>query len=317
VNASIERFLLEEKLPDSYADTARTFFDPVANRLAELANRKGPPVMVGLNGAQGSGKTTLSRYLEFRLRAAGFSVLGLSLDDFYYGRAKRLDLGSQIHPLLSTRGVPGTHDLDLMTDTLGALLRGKADVPIPRFDKGVDNQVPPETWNTTEGPVDLVIVEGWCWGARPVNESALEPPVNGLEREKDPDGIWRCYVNTRLSAYQDLYELMDVWLMLKAPSFACVSTWRKEQEEKLRIKLTDADPSARSGLMTDSEVDQFIQFYQRITEQVLITLPQEADLVWVLDSDRLITSVHSRGVFGALAEIWREVPGNAVGGQSV
>jgi D-glycerate 3-kinase len=110
-----------------------------------LAARKrcGRPVVIGLCGAQGSGKSTTAGRLGTRLEVNGYATAVLSIDDFYLTRAERAALADSIHPLLTTRGVPGTHDVKLVMHTLLNLLEaGAADtVPIPKFDKSRDDRV--------------------------------------------------------------------------------------------------------------------------------------------------------------------------------
>ncbi|HEX4847424.1 MAG TPA: kinase, partial [Novosphingobium sp.] len=101
--------------------------------------------VLGLSGSQGSGKTTLVAGLEQALEAQGLRVARLSLDDLYLTRAERIALGQSVHPLLATRGVPGTHDVALGLEVIAALERGKA-AALPRFDKGRDDRADPATW---------------------------------------------------------------------------------------------------------------------------------------------------------------------------
>ena len=84
------------------------------------------PQVVGICGAQGSGKSTLVAALAERLAEEGIAAATLSLDDLYFTRAERLRLASEVHPLFATRGVPGTHDIALGLGVLDALARGEA-----------------------------------------------------------------------------------------------------------------------------------------------------------------------------------------------
>lgn len=309
-----QTFLAQHQLPDSYASSARSYFEPVAQHLLELQQAKQAPYFVALNGCQGSGKSTLADFLVHWFEAHGKAAIAISLDDFYLTQAERQALAEQVHPLFKTRGVPGTHDTGLMVDVLSSLAVGKA-TDIPRFNKAIDDRVEPSEWTSISDPVDIVILEGWCWGARHQSEDDLLTSVNDLETAQDADGIWRSHVNQTLTSdYEPLYAFMDFWLMLKAPSFDCVYRWRLEQEEKLRARLsvhsdihsdTDSAPltassglmATQSGLMTSEQIAQFIQFYQRITERLLITLPEHADVVWHLDEDRRICLCTTRASF--------------------
>src|SRR5690606_5606704 len=124
----------------------------------------------------------------------------ISLDDVYLTHDARQHLAATVHPLLQTRGVPGTHDVDLGVDTMTRLIHAGAGdrTPLPRFDKAQDTQMPRNQWPVFEGPADVVIFEGWCVGARPQSDEALATPINALERDEDADGRWRGYVNGKL-----------------------------------------------------------------------------------------------------------------------
>ncbi|MDH3992585.1 MAG: hypothetical protein OEV47_06720, partial [Gammaproteobacteria bacterium] len=250
-------FLAEHRLPPSYLQHAQFWFDSLAGALALHQKGAGRSVLVAVNGCQGSGKTTLCDYLRAVLEAEyGVQVVSLSLDDFYLTREERQRLAAEVHPLLATRGVPGTHDLGLLNRTLDGLLAppGSAPVDVPRFDKAVDDRRPPGSWETVIPPVQLVLLEGWCMGARPQPAAQLAEAVNELERGEDPDGRWRAYVNEALQReFLPLYQRVDQWVMLKAPSFACVHRWRLEQEQKLAATVADSGPgSGNDGLMNDA-----------------------------------------------------------------
>src|SRR5690606_38677225 len=155
------------------------------------------PCLAGLSGLQGSGKSTLARQLAAAAGRSGFDCVALSLDDFYLGRRERARLARAVHPLLATRGVPGTHDLALLHDTLDALAVATPNRParLPRFDKGRDTRLPPSRWHRVARPPRLVVLEGWCVGLPPEPAIALRRPLNALERGQDRDGRWRAHVN--------------------------------------------------------------------------------------------------------------------------
>ena len=81
----------------------------------------GHPLVLGICGAQGSGKSTLAEALAERLERDGLACAVLSLDDLYLTRAERERLARGVHPLLATRGPPGTHDTSLGIAVLDAL----------------------------------------------------------------------------------------------------------------------------------------------------------------------------------------------------
>ena len=236
------------------------------------------PAFVGLSGAQGSGKSTIATALGARLDRC----VVLSIDDFYLTRTERLALARDIHPLLATRGVPGTHDLALLTATVDTLLAGR-DARLPVFDKTTDDRA--DSWREHRGPVDVVILEGWCVGARPQSPAALAEPISRLEREEDAAGDWRAWVNARLADDQPLFARLDLSIFLRAPSFEIVRAWRGEQEAKLARTPRSRPP------MTDAELDRFIAHYERITRWMIADRP--ADVVVDLDAQRRALAISS------------------------
>ncbi|WP_394224156.1 kinase [Alteromonas gracilis] len=282
----IHGFLTTHQLPSSYAETAQKWFMPLCEQLLKHQNSANKPFIVGINGCQGSGKSTLTSFIESFLSSVhGKRVVSLSIDDFYYDQTKRNALAIKVHPLLATRGVPGTHDIPLALNTLRNLDKGNR-TSLPRFNKATDNPFPTKQWPVITSSPDFIILEGWCVGASAQASVELKRPVNHLEEVEDPLGIWRSFVNTELAGdYQALFEKIDYRIMLKAPSFDCVYQWRLEQEHKLAQKSSGND----NGIMSDEEVANFVQHYQRITEHALQHLPEKCDTVFYLDNKRTIT----------------------------
>lgn len=292
LSALIEQYIEQEKLPSGYLDAALKWFTPLCESIslhhdesAHATSDQKRPLFIGVNGCQGSGKSTLSGLLHYLLiEHYHKSTVVFSLDDFYLRKAQRITLGNQVHPLLSTRGVPGTHDVSLMKSVLEALSFGQA-VQIPSFDKSIDDRCPVAQWQNIETQIDIVIVEGWCWGTTAQSKSELEQAINDFEREHDSDSTWRTYVNTSLSTnYEPLYQYIDQWVFLKAPSFDAVYAWRLQQEQKLRERVGNA-----SNVMSNAEILNFIQYYQRLTVHTLCTLDKDADWIFELDNERNIT----------------------------
>ncbi|EAQ98332.1 hypothetical protein [Congregibacter litoralis] len=285
-----QRFLEAHRLQASYLDTARRYFDPLARMLGDRQAQRGASLKVALNGSQGSGKSTLGDYLCAILKEDfGLSAVALSLDDFYLTRAERAVLAENVHPLLQTRGAPGTHDVDLLRRTLDTLGQPSAlPVRIPRFDKSADDRALPEDYSTCQAPVDVIILEGWCLGARSEASSRLVKPMNALERDEDPSGFWRNYSNEQLRIfYEPFYDELDFWVMLQAPGFDQVLRWRSEQEQKLR----DAVRGQGAGLMDDGALLRFVQHFERCTRQCLRDLPGSVDVLFKMDEDRRIVAV--------------------------
>jgi D-glycerate 3-kinase len=274
----LERFIAEEGLPESFRRTAELICEPLAARAQRRRIDRKRTAVIGLSGAQGSGKSTIARYAARLLEERGMRAVALSLDDFYLTRDARQRLAHEVHPLLAVRGPPGTHDVGMAGAVIDQL-RARGKVTLPRFDKATDNRTPRGTWETIASPVDVVLLEGWCVGAVSQGRAALATPVNGLERDEDPNGAWRGYVNDQLDgSYQALFARLHDLILLEAPSFEVVTGWRAEQEAKLRAR--------GAGGMADAEIARFVAHYERLTRWILAEMPGRADWVITLDADR-------------------------------
>ena len=256
------------------------------------SNTTGAPWLVGLSGLQGSGKSTLARQLVVGANAANVRTEILSLDDFYLGRRDRARLARTVHPLLATRGVPGTHDIGLLMRTLTELARASPQRPawIPRFDKGRDTRLPPSRWQRVVERPRLILLEGWCVGVPAQATSALVRPLNALERNEDRDGRWRHWVNMQLGGvHASLWRRLDRLILLQAPCFAVVARWREQAECALRAR--DAP-----GAMDAAALHRFLMHYERLSRQALRVLPALADIRLVLGRNRNVRNIVSRDV---------------------
>lgn len=248
---------------------------------AALATATAPPVLA-ISGLQGSGKSTLAAQVVALAQRRGLRAAALSIDDFYLTRAQRQRLARQVHPLLLTRGPPGTHDLPLAHATLDAIAAGQP-VALPRFDKLADERVAPADWPRVDGALDLLVFEGWFLGTPAQAEADLEPPLNALERDADSDGRWRRWCNRALADhYPALWQRCDRLWFLQPPDFAVVPRWRWQQEQHLQA----AQPERSS--MSRAQLERFVQYYERVSRQALRTLPALADRVIALDEQRQI-----------------------------
>jgi len=242
------------------------------------------PLVLGVSGGQGAGKTTLSNLLVGALATQGCRGAALSLDDFYLPKADRERLGRSVHPLLATRGVPGTHDVALAVSVIDGIRAGRP-VGVPVFDKAADDRLPEARQRLIEPGVDLVIFEGWCVGASAQPADSLAEPVNDLERREDADGRWRRFVNDALATnYPSLWTRLDVLLYLAVPDMTAVRRWRTEQEAQ--------HPPARR--MSPAAVARFVAHYERLTRWMLATLPDTADMVGFLDENHALSGFRRR-----------------------
>lgn len=284
----IDELRRAERLPEDYTMAVLDYVAPLAERVRQLCAFLGRPAVVGISGAQGSGKSTLALFLANWLQhEKGLSSVILSLDDLYLDKQARESLSDRQHPLLRTRGVPGTHDVALGIRTLEALTgqNSRHVVKLPAFDKGSDDILQQSEWRSADAPVDVVLFEGWCVAARPQPNDSLNDPVNALEAEDDPDGIWRRFANENLhGGYRELFGWIDALIMLRIPSFDQVFEWRELQEQKLREDIEDADPGKASpGGMNTAEVQRFVMHFERLTRHMLETMPDYANTVIHVD----------------------------------
>ena len=276
----------------SHDANTHQYSDDVVAAVLDLALRASRRhfAVIGLSGLQGSGKSTLAAQVVKAAKANGVDALTISIDDFYLGRAARKRLARDVHPLLRTRGVPGTHDVDLALRTLDALRDASPRHParVPHFNKGLDTRLPPSHWKKITQAPRFVILEGWCVGVTPQSNNALRRPINPLERDEDPDATWRTWVNRQISDhYLRLWKRLDRLVVLQAPSFRIVETWRNEQEQALR---------KRGALHAQShaKLHRFVMHYERLSRHEMKSLPTLADLRIVLDQKRHVKRIALR-----------------------
>jgi D-glycerate 3-kinase len=283
--------------------------DALPRLLDWLHPQLGPrPFILGLAGPQGSGKSTLAARLaetlsdhgqngpfggQFAGRGGQITGVGdtahrfgarmavaASLDDFYLPKSRRQALANRVHPLLATRGVPGTHDLPLLLHVLARVRAGQP-VTLPLFDKLADDRLAPQHWRRF-ARIDLLILEGWCIGARPQPAALLAAPINPLEAGEDPDARWRTHANQALAGnYQRTWARLDALAFLAAPDWETVPLWRAEQEAAL------IRSSRRTG-MDAAAIARFCAHYERLTRWQLATTPARAGLSLRLDERRQV-----------------------------
>lgn len=234
--------------------------------------------IIGVAGAQGSGKSTLCRAFA----AAHPEVAYFSLDDFYWFKQSRRELARTLHPLFITRGPPGTHDLDLLLGTMATMRGASAEckTELPRFDKAADERS--EQWAHYQGKPQAFLIDGWCLGALPPE---LGPPLNAIEAI-DSDGAWRKAQNQFLStSYAYFFAQFDAIVYLRPPNWETVKAWRAEQEvETLGRALTRED---------HTRLSRFMMHYERLTRSMMAG-HHWADWVADLDGARRVTALDPR-----------------------
>lgn len=296
----ISNFIEEQNLSSEFRLNCEDYWTPLASQLQNMLKTKKireykKPFVFGINGCQGSGKSTLAKFLKTSLQSIGLNTAILSLDDFYLSPEARQDLAERVHPLFKTRGVPGTHDTGLALRKFDEIFDvTKTSVLLPRFDKTLDAPAPKNLWPIATRPLDLIIFEGWFVGAKSQPDDDLIMPVNTFERTEDPEAVWRTHANKLLAQdYQVLFSKIDKLIMLRAPNFESVFTWRNNQEDDLkRIEMASNRQMKRS--MTETEVLRFIQHFQRLTLHCLKTIPSQADMIFDLDQTQRVVTESGR-----------------------
>ena len=284
----IKNFIKQELLPQGYLVDAEKYFTPLVHLIINGTIESKTTPIIGVSGTQGTGKTSLSKLLENILKIEGFKVARFSIDDFYLTKMDRQNLAETVHPLLKTRGVPGTHDTHLLSAILNELNNptSKSSIEVPRFSKALDDRFPEHKWKTVNFPIDLIILEGWFVGATPIAVESLDKPINELEASEDKDGRWRSFMAKQLEGkYQNIFDQINLLILLEAPSFEQVFDWRNLQEKKLRKKELNA-----SGVMSEKQLMRFIQHYERLSRHCLEILPRKADVVYTLNKTHRIIS---------------------------
>lgn len=194
-------------------------------------------------------------------------------------------MARDVHPLFAVRGPPGTHDLALLTRTITALAAAGPDdeTSLPTFCKRTDDRAPKGEWRSFRGRPTAILIDGWCLGALPQDDAALIAPVNALEQDRDPDGVWRRGVNGFAGgSHAALTARLDALLFLRAPGFDIVLDWRCEQEADLLGRpLTGAERE---------RIAVFIQSFERLTRH-MVDGGVRADITVQLDRNRLPVTI--------------------------
>jgi len=268
----------------------KSFLIPICFWISKKVNKK-KPLIIGLAGGQGSGKTTIASILTLILQKYfKFNVFKISIDDFYKTRKDRKLLSKNKHRLLMTRGVPGTHDIDLILSFFKKIkTKDFKNFNIPKFNKALDDRFSKNLWFKIKSKPDIVIFEGWCVGARPQSNNQLKKPINTLEKVHDYDVKWRTYVNNQLKTkYKKLFNQLDGLLFLKAKNFSLLREWRLKQERKLWFQSKN---KKNLKIMSSVDIINFMQTYQRITQQMFIDALKSSSIIMSLNSNHQIKKI--------------------------
>ncbi len=265
----------------------KNYLIPICFWITKKADNK-KPYFVGLAGGQGTGKTTISSIIKIILeKYFKLKVFKISIDDFYKTRKERIALSKKVHPMLLTRGVPGTHDINMMLDFFKKSKSKKfKTMKLPNFNKAIDDRFPKNKWNKINKRPDVIIFEGWCVGARAETNKTLKKSINSMEKANDQKLVWRKYVNQQLKTkYKKLYSQLNCMVYLKAKNFSLLQKWRLKQEHKLWLKTKN---KGGHKIMSKGDVINFMQTYQRITQNMFKNMPKYASIILNLNSNHQI-----------------------------
>ncbi len=268
----------------------KNYLIPICFWISKKADKK-KPYFVGLAGGQGTGKTTISSIIKIILENYfKLKVFKISIDDFYKTRKERISLSKKVHPMLLTRGVPGTHDINMMLDFFKKSKRKNFNkMKLPSFNKAIDDRFSKNKWNTINKRPDVIIFEGWCVGARAEANKTLKKSINFMEKANDHKLVWRKFVNQQLrTKYKKLYSQLNCMIYLKAKNFSLLQKWRLKQEHKLWLKTKK---KGGHKIMSKGDVINFMQTYQRITQNMFKYAPKYFSIILNLNSNHQIKSI--------------------------
>jgi len=270
-------------------ESLKKIYIPMSFWIEKKYKKKGKTLFLGLSGGQGSGKTTVTGILKIILKKFFKREIQVSsIDDFYKTLKDRNLMSRKIHALFKTRGVPGTHDINLLKKFFYNLKKiNLKKFKSPKFDKSTDDRLKKKYWNNIKKKPEIVILEGWCIGAKPQSNALIKKPINILEKHEDRNFAWRKYVNEKLRReYKNLFAKIDHFIFIKIPNFNMVFKWRLLQENKLRKKFKSS-----KKIMNNKEIKRFIMFYQRITLQMIKDLSKSASVVMFLKKNHEIKRI--------------------------
>ena len=287
------RFLSKEKIFDQSKSTKikslKKIYIPMSFWIDNKYKKKKKTLFLGFSGGQGSGKTTVAKILKIILKKFFKRKIHISsIDDFYKTLEDRNKMSHEIHPLFKTRGVPGTHDINLLKSFFNIIKKKKfKKIKLPKFEKAEDNRLKKKYWFNIKQKPEIVILEGWCVGAKSQSNFLIKRPINILEKYEDKSLKWRKYVNEKLKKeYKKLFAMIDHFIFMKIPNFKMVFKWRLLQENKLRKKS-----HLNKKIMSYNEIKRFIMFYERITLQMLKDLSKSASVILLLKKNHEIRKV--------------------------
>ncbi len=238
--------------------------------------------ILGIQGPQGCGKSTIAAALVEQWGRAGVRAATVSIDDFYLTHAEQEALASSHpgNPYLRYRGYPGTHDVALGRRIIDALSSpGDAQgTAVPVYDKsahrGRGDRAPERAWRRVSGPIDVLVVEGWMLGFTPVEQDAEGLAADPALRAP----------NAYLEAYRAWNERLDAFVHMHVDSLDTVVRWRVDSERarRRRGESTLSDEEARDY------IERFLPAYRLWVPQLRAHPPCDDFTTIELAEDRSV-----------------------------
>ncbi|MBU7583206.1 MAG: glycerate kinase [Nostoc sp. TH1S01] len=259
---------------------------PLGMKLAAHRRSLNRPLIQGILGVQGTGKTTMCQVLSLILQQLGYRTLSWSLDDLYKTYSDRLALLQQ-DPRLIWRGPPGTHDIDLGLNVLDQIRQGETSVTVTRFDKSLHAGAGDRTTPEIVTNIDIVLFEGWFVGVQPIDSKVFDIPPPPIIT--DADKAFARDMNEQLSNYLPLWERLDSLILLYPTDYRSSLEWRKQAEQQMVA-------TGKSG-MSDAQIEEFVNYFWRSLHPELflkpmLRSPSVADLVIEICPDRTFGAIY-------------------------
>lgn len=294
----------------TFLETLWHLWLPLAMQLSAQKQSLKRPLIQGILGGQGTGKTTLAQVLRLILGQLGYFTVSLSLDDLYKTYADRQKL-QKADPRLIWRGPPGTHDLELgiavldrlrlaQNHELKSIDNSESDFPepgkiknieIPRFDKSAWGGAGDRTEPEIIAGVDIVLFEGWFVGVEPIadrqlNEFLADAPLPILT---EGDRQFARDMNAKLLDYVPLWQRLDKLIVLYPQDYRISQVWRNQAEREMMAM-------GKSG-MTELEINQFVEYFWKALHPELfmksmVDRSPIVNLVIEIESDRTIGKIY-------------------------
>lgn len=272
-------------------DTLWKLWLPLAIKLANERQQLNFPLIYGILGCQGTGKTTLAKILILILSKLGYNTITLSIDDIYKTYTERELLKKQDSRFI-WRGPPGTHDISLGIEVLDKLHQSfdkNSDclISIPRFNKSLFNGAGDRSeWDKVSN-VDIILFEGWLVGVRPIDDTVFDNPPSPIITEADRK--FARDMNKKLQDYLPLWEKLDKLMVLYPTDYRFSKQWRLQAEKQMVA-------SGKSG-MSDNEVEQFVEYFWKALHPELFIKPltknsEFVDLVIEINADHSLRKIY-------------------------